>query len=104
AVARHRFLPDRLESDAYHDRTIVTKTVAGLPVSSASRPATVARMLEQLDVKRGQRVLEVGTGTGYNAALLAHITGSLGCVTTVEIDPELAARAQDELRAEGLSN
>ena len=59
----------------------------------------MARMLEMLDVHEGQRVLEIGTGTGYNAALLAKLVGARGAVTTVDIDKEVAAMARGGLMA-----
>jgi protein-L-isoaspartate(D-aspartate) O-methyltransferase len=65
--------------DAYRDRWIATKrTPEGEVVSSSSQPeimVIMVIMLEQLDVRPGQRVLEVGAGTGYNAALLARLVG-----------------------------
>jgi protein-L-isoaspartate(D-aspartate) O-methyltransferase len=61
----------------------------------------MARMLEMLDVSPGQRVLEVGAGTGYNAALLARLVGPKGAVTSVELDREVAGQARDALLAVG---
>jgi protein-L-isoaspartate O-methyltransferase len=61
----------------------------------------VAIMLEQLAVRPGMRVLEIGAGTGYNAALLAELAGPSGQVTTVDLDADTAARAHDHLRAVG---
>jgi protein-L-isoaspartate(D-aspartate) O-methyltransferase len=58
----------------------------------------VALTLDQLDIGASARVLEVGTGTGYSAALLAALTGSSGLVVTIEIDETLAARAEEALR------
>ncbi|MGP3947072.1 protein-L-isoaspartate O-methyltransferase family protein [Streptomyces sp. 6N106] len=58
-------------------------------------------MLQQLDVRPGQRVLEIGAGTGYNAALLARLTGDDGRVTTVDIDPKVTGRAAKALQATG---
>ncbi|RKN07019.1 methyltransferase domain-containing protein [Streptomyces radicis] len=69
--------------------------------SSASTPRLVAAMLAALDAEPGMRVLEVGTGTGWNAALLAHRLGERS-VTTVEIDPGVAATARRALRRAGL--
>ncbi|MFI1105798.1 methyltransferase domain-containing protein [Streptomyces melanogenes] len=69
--------------------------------SSASAPSVVAAMLKDLDVRPGQRVLEVGTGTGWNAALLAHRLGP-GAVTTVEVDPSLTHTARSSLARHGL--
>ncbi|MGH3927665.1 MAG: methyltransferase domain-containing protein [Pseudonocardiaceae bacterium] len=70
------------------------------PTSSASMPTMVALMLKYLDVHGGERVLEIGTGTGYNAALLAHRVGA-GRVVTIEIDPEVAAQARKALSDAG---
>lgn len=64
--------------------------------SSASMPSVVFRMLRDLDVRPGHRVLEIGTGTGWNAALLAHRLGA-GNVTTIEVDPGVAAQARGVL-------
>jgi protein-L-isoaspartate(D-aspartate) O-methyltransferase len=58
-------------------------------------------MLEQLELADGMRVLEIGAGTGYNAALLARLVGPGGRVTTVDVDPELARGARRALRAAG---
>jgi len=102
AVPRHVFLPEMAASQAYQDEAFVIKTDEdGLPVSSSSQPAIMAIMLEQLGVARGQRVLEVGTGTGYNAALLAHLVGPEGSVVTVDIDPDLVTRARANLATAG---
>jgi len=68
--------------------------------SSSSQPSVVAGMLAELDAQPGERVLEIGTGTGWNAALLAHIVGA-GNVTTIEIDPAVAAHARAALDATG---
>ncbi|MGH3587657.1 MAG: methyltransferase domain-containing protein, partial [Pseudonocardia sp.] len=81
----------------------VTKRAAdGTALSSASAPGVVAMMLDQLDVRSGHRVLEIGAGTGYNAALLAHLAGPDGRVVTVDVDPECSARARAALDAQGL--
>lgn len=61
-------------------------------------------MLDQLDVRPGDRILEIGAGTGYNAALLAHLTGPSGQVTTADIDAEVTAQARLELDATGYSH
>jgi protein-L-isoaspartate(D-aspartate) O-methyltransferase len=103
AVPRHVFLPEiDPASQAYQDEAFVIKTdEGGLPVSSSSQPAIMAIMLEQLGVAEGQRVLEIGTGTGYNAALMTHLVGPGGSVVTVDIDPDLANRARANLVAAG---
>jgi protein-L-isoaspartate(D-aspartate) O-methyltransferase len=103
-VPRHLFVPGVSVEDAYRDRWIATKrTPEGEVVSSSSQPEIMVIMLEQLDVRPGQRVLEIGAGTGYNAALLARLVGPTGCVTTVDIDEDIAAAARTHLAAAGVS-
>lgn len=106
AVPRERFLPEHAARDGleaiYANRAIPTKLDrSGAPVSSSSQPSIMALMLGLLDMRPGQRVLEVGAGTGYNAALLSELVGPKGRVVSVEIDPELAARASAALAAGG---
>jgi protein-L-isoaspartate(D-aspartate) O-methyltransferase len=102
AVPRHLFLPGQRPEAAYRDDAIVTKRdETGQPISSSSQPAIMAIMLDQLDLAPGQRVLEIGAGTGYNAALISHIVGPSGQVTSVDIDPELVATAREHLAAAG---
>ncbi|QDY76958.1 methyltransferase domain-containing protein [Streptomyces qinzhouensis] len=72
-----------------------------LSTSSASMPSVVARMLRDLDVRPGARVLEIGTGTGWNAALLSHRLGAAN-VVTVEVDAVVAEAARARLAAVGL--
>ncbi|WP_410577239.1 methyltransferase domain-containing protein [Amycolatopsis sp. lyj-108] len=74
----------------------------GTPTSSSSQPSIMAIMLEELRVADGHRVLEIGTGTGYNAALLCHRLGS-GLVYTVDIDPELVEAARKRLSEVGFA-
>ena len=100
AVPRHPFLPGVPVEEAYRDDAIVTATEDGVPTSSSSQPSLMARMLAMLDLRPGHRALEVGTGTGYNAALMA----ALGArVTTVELQPEVAAAAREHLSATGMA-
>jgi protein-L-isoaspartate(D-aspartate) O-methyltransferase len=101
AVPRHLFVPGVPLRDAYADIAIPTHWEDGVPVSSASQPAIVALMLEQLRVEPGMRVLEVGAGTGYNAALLAELAGPHGRVVTLDIDAEIVAEARAHLDAAG---
>jgi protein-L-isoaspartate(D-aspartate) O-methyltransferase len=95
--------------EAYKNVGVATQVDDGHPdehsrgreiTSSASMPAVVAQMLTALDVRPGMRVLEIGTGTGYNAALLAYRLGAEK-VTSVEIDSTLAELARARLRAAG---
>jgi protein-L-isoaspartate(D-aspartate) O-methyltransferase len=75
---------------------------AGLrPSSSCSQPSLVAAMLTALDVHTGHRVLEIGTGTGWNAALLSERAGAQGHVVSVEVDPAVADDARRTLAAAG---
>jgi len=102
AVPRHLFLPEQRPEAAYRDDAIVTKRdEAGQPISSSSQPAIMAIMLDQLDLAPGHRVLEIGAGTGYNAALISHIVGPSGQVTSVDIDPELVVTAREHLARAG---
>lgn len=71
------------------------------PTSSASAPTVVAGMLRVLSPEPGDRVFEIGTGTGYNAALLAEIVGNHGDVITTEVDVSLATDARERLIAAG---
>lgn len=100
-VPRHLFLPGVPVAEAYADNAVPTHWENGLAVSSASQPAMVAIMLEQLEPAPGMRVLEIGAGTGYNAALLAELAGPSGSVTTVDIDPEIVREAREHLDAAG---
>ena len=88
-VLRHRFVPAYLQRDAYGD--------SPLPIGEGqtiSQPYIVALMTELAEVKPGDKVLEVGTGSGYQAAVLAQMTSE---VFTIEIIPELATRVQEAL-------
>ena len=104
AVPRHLFLPDVPLADVYRDQAIPTKTVDGEAVSSSSQPEIMATMLEQLGLEPGLRVLEIGAGTGYNAALMAHIVGASGAVVTVDIDQDLVDGARAHLAAAGFGS
>lgn len=96
-VPRHRFLPGHTLGAAYENVAITTNWERGAPVSSVSQPEIVAVMLQQLRAQPGMRVLEVGAGSGYNAALLAELAGPTGSVISLEIDAELAATAMERL-------
>ena len=103
-VPRHVFVPGASLPEAYADQAIVTRYRDGWPASSASQPAMVATMLEQLRLPEGGSVLEIGAGTGYNAALLSALVGASGRVVTVDIDPEVADEARDHLAVAGAAN
>ncbi|MGW6919081.1 methyltransferase domain-containing protein [Kitasatospora sp. NPDC054939] len=117
-VPRHLFVPRFYEQDntgqwavvtpsdpgylrsAYANRALTTQLRELEPSSSSSEPGLMLSMLDALDVQAGGRVLEVGTGTGYNAALLSHVLGE-GNVTTVDVDPELTTDAAWRLESAG---
>jgi protein-L-isoaspartate(D-aspartate) O-methyltransferase len=95
-VPRHLFVPESVRPLAYADRP--------LPIDhgqTISQPFIVAYMTEALGVARTHKVLEIGTGSGYQAAVLAHLARE---VYTVEIVPDLARRASALLASLGYSN
>jgi protein-L-isoaspartate(D-aspartate) O-methyltransferase len=101
SVPRHLFLPDLPLDEVYEDQALMTKRIEGVPVSSSSQPAIMAEMLEQLEARPAQSVLEIGAGTGYNAALVAHLVGRRGSVVSVDIDADIVAAARDHLEDAG---
>jgi len=100
-VPRERFLPGLELAEVYRDAAILIKEEGGIGVASSSQPAIMAIMLEMLDTHPGQRVLEVGAGSGYNAAILRELVGESGAVASVEIDAEVATWARERLGAAG---
>jgi protein-L-isoaspartate(D-aspartate) O-methyltransferase len=98
-VPRHRFVPDHDPASAYADRA--------LPISEGqtiSQPYVVALMAQAAELIEGAEVLEIGTGSGYGAAILAEIVGPTGSVLTIERLPALAATARRRLADAGLAN
>ncbi|MGM0453953.1 MAG: protein-L-isoaspartate(D-aspartate) O-methyltransferase [Thermodesulfobacteriota bacterium] len=96
SVKRHRFVPEQLRSAAYADRP--------LPIGhgqTISQPYIVAFMTEALAVEENDNILEIGTGSGYQAAILGEICKQ---VYTIEIIPELARRARRVLGGAGYTN
>jgi protein-L-isoaspartate(D-aspartate) O-methyltransferase len=97
AVPRHLFVPDSQRQHAYGDYP--------LPIGygqTISQPYIVALMTELLELREGDKVLEIGTGSGYQAAILAEIPGIE--VYTIEIIPELAESARERLESQGYTN
>jgi protein-L-isoaspartate(D-aspartate) O-methyltransferase len=93
AVPREEFLPAGSRSQASYD--------GPLPIGHGqtnSQPRSVAAMLRLLDVRDGQRVLDVGAGSGWTTALLAHLVGPAGLVVGVELVPELAVWGEQNVR------
>ncbi|MEU9591202.1 methyltransferase domain-containing protein [Streptomyces sp. NPDC048193] len=92
---------ERWVRGAYADVPLATRLRDGELLSSSSQPSLMAMMLVELDVTDGDRVLEIGAGTGYNAALLAHRLGDDDLVTTVDLDPDITESARRHLTAAG---
>ncbi|MES0833637.1 protein-L-isoaspartate(D-aspartate) O-methyltransferase [Nocardiopsis tropica] len=127
AHPRHRFIPDMVWPDAtglplYRtaDPDRWTRLVYGTdavtsqandggggprnePTSSSSAPQVMADMIAAAGVGEGTRVLEIGTGTGWNAAILSSLVGEKGAVTSIEIDPGVAAPARERLTGTGVT-
>ncbi len=102
---RHLFLPGFPLDQAYADKPVYTKTDEnGVNISAASEPWMVAAMLDQLDAQPGERILEAGAGTGYNAAIMAAIVGGSGHVTTIDVDEDLVTSAREHLTAAAITN
>lgn len=85
----------------YSDQPLVVRVEGAAPMSSTSQPSLVARMLELLELRPGMRILEIGTGTGYNTALLCELVGDSNLVWTIEVQPDVAEDAQAALAREG---
>ncbi|MGV9302030.1 ATP-grasp peptide maturase system methyltransferase [Nonomuraea sp. NPDC003727] len=111
-VRKEEMTPEQWLTLAYTDETWVTQidgvmaedatgpVVILRPTSSSTFPGLVVRMLEAAGIREGDRVLEIGTGTGYSTALMCHRLGQ-EAVTSIEYDPVIAARAKDAITAAG---
>jgi protein-L-isoaspartate O-methyltransferase len=92
--------PEHLEL-IYANTALATRVVDGMPASSTSQPSLVAQMLELLDLTPGLRVLEIGAGTGYNAALMAELVGDQRLVVTVDVADDVVAQTRRLLARAG---
>ncbi|MER5291267.1 methyltransferase domain-containing protein [Streptomyces pharetrae] len=92
---------ERWVKGAYADTPLATRLRDGELLSSSSQPSLMALMLAALEVRDGDRVLEIGAGSGYNAALLTHRLGDGDLVTTIDLEPEITESARRHLGAAG---
>lgn len=98
-IPRHLFVPKGIEHLAYRDTPLSighNQTI--------SQPSTVVIMTESLDVKEGQKILEIGTGSGWQSAILSYLVGKKGFVYTIEIIPELVEYARSNLKKLNINN
>jgi len=98
-VPREIFIRNGFEEEAYGDYP--------LPIGSGqtiSQPTTVMIMTRALELKEGQKVLEIGTGSGWQAAIIGKIVGKKGKVITTEIIPELAEFAKNNIKKAKINN
>jgi protein-L-isoaspartate(D-aspartate) O-methyltransferase len=98
-VPREFFVPEALQQRAYDD--------IPLPIGfgqTISAPHMVAIMCDILDLRKGMSVLDVGSGSGYHAAVMAELIGPEGHIYSMERVPELAARARESLKRAGIEN
>ena len=100
-VRREDFVPPAYQALAFMDTEVPLPSGTSAELQHMLAPKVEARLLQELDVRRHERVLEVGAGSGFMAALLAHRGQH---VTTLEIDPELATQARRNLAQAGISN
>ena len=99
AIPREKFIREENLDEVYGDYP--------LPIGygqTISQPSTVMIMIQALELKKGDKVLEIGTGSGWNAALIAHVIGNEGKVYTTEIIGELALFAKENLKKLNINN
>ncbi len=99
AIPREHFLPEEMRGSTDLD--------VALPIGfgqTNSQPSTVARMLDWLDVEQGDKVLDIGSGSGWTTALMAELTGEQGMVHAVELVPELLELGRGNCQDMGIRN
>ena len=97
-IPRHKFVPESELDYAYYNKPLPT-----MKNQTISQPGVVSRMTEWLDVKNGQNILEIGTGSGWQSGILSYLVGE-GTVYSVELHPELVKFAQVNLRSLKIKN
>lgn len=98
SIPRHNFVPASQKNEAYENTPIPI-----MKNQTISQPSVVARMTEWLDLQEGQKVLEIGSGSGWQSAILAKLVGS-GKIFTIERHSELAKFAKQNLEKLGIKN
>lgn len=96
---RESFVLDNKKMQAYIDTPL--EIGSGQTISA---PHMVAIMCEALDIQDGQKILEIGAGSGYHAAIVSHLVGDTGHIYTIERFENLASKAQENLRKTGITN
>jgi protein-L-isoaspartate(D-aspartate) O-methyltransferase len=98
-IPREKFLPEQIKKYAYLDTPLEIGN--GQTISA---PHMVAIMVEALDIKKGQKILEIGAGSGYHAAIVSKLVGKDGHVYTIERFSTLAENARKNLKDTGITN
>ncbi|MCK5039465.1 MAG: protein-L-isoaspartate(D-aspartate) O-methyltransferase [Candidatus Aenigmarchaeota archaeon] len=98
-INRENFVPEEYKNLAYNDYPLSIGEE-----QTISQPTTVAIMTSLLEPKEDQKILEIGTGSGYQVAILGKIVGKGGKITSVEIIPKLAEFAKKNLKKENITN
>jgi len=98
-ISRENFIPTKLKKQAYLDSPLEIGN--GQTISA---PHMIAIMCELLELKKGQKVLEIGTGSGYHASIVSNIIGDLGNIYSVERIDNLAKTAERNIKKEGIKN
>ena len=88
----------------YNNDALVSHRYRKIPTSSTSQPSLVAQMLEELQLEPGMKVLEIGAGTGWNAALMGYIVGPEGHIYSIDIQSDVAQRAENHVQQLGMQN
>ncbi|MFW5691440.1 MAG: rRNA adenine N-6-methyltransferase family protein [Chloroflexota bacterium] len=104
-VSRHRFLPNVPLQRVYSDRSVPTRfDRQGRATVATPMPSMIAELLTQAQLREGQNVMHIGTGTGYTAALIHAIVSDGGHVTSLELEREVASEAEDKLVRSGAAS
>ncbi|MAF50539.1 MAG: protein-L-isoaspartate O-methyltransferase [Nanoarchaeota archaeon] len=98
-IERENFIPEEIQHLAYEDTPLPI-----LRGKTISQPTTVMIMTSALELKKGEKVFEIGTGSGYQTALIGKIIGEKGRVITTEVIPELIDYAEKNLKISKLNN